>query len=169
MARTNQISEAPELPIISIYKNVGIEVINKETIKYFERASAYGLIQDSNDAKMYSSEMEIWNLEQKTNKFKNTKWNKFLAKTVYNPSFNVTLFWKKVGAYKLTELKAKIINCIEKDDDILTQFVEADFLMYKVEHSTGFAELVSLLNKYCIEVKNEEIIWKENDEWNNKN
>ena len=41
--------------------------------------------------------------------------------------------------------------------------------MYKVEHSTGFAELVSLLNKYCIEVKDEEIICKENDEWNNKN
>ena len=87
-----------------------VEIINKETIKYFERTSAYSLIQDSSDAEMYSDKMEIWNLEQKNDKFKNTKWNRFLAKTIYNPSFEVTLFWKKIGTYKLTELKAKIKN-----------------------------------------------------------
>ncbi|MDG4715527.1 hypothetical protein [Winogradskyella marincola] len=168
MTSKNQISKTPTLPLISIYKNTGIEIINKETIKYFERTSAYGLIQNSSYVEIYSSEMEILNLEQKTDKFKNTKWNRFLAKTVYNPSFDVTLLWKKIGTYKLTELKAKIKVCIEKDDDILTQFVEADFLMHKVEHSTDFTELVNNLNKYCIEVKNEEIIRKENDEWNNK-
>jgi len=168
MTDTNQISEQPKLPLICIYKNKGIEIINKETIKYFERTSAYGLIQDNSDGEMYSSEMEIWNLEQKTDKFKNTKWNRFLAKTFYNPSFDVTLFWKKNGTYELTELKAKVKNCIEKDDDILTQFVEADFLIHKIEHSNDFGELVDNLNKYCIEVKDEEIIWKENDEWNNK-
>lgn len=168
MTNANQISKTPKLPLISIYKNAGIEIINKETVKYFERTSAYGLIQDSSNAEMYSSEMEILNLEQKTDKFKNTKWNRFLAKTVYNPSFDVTLFWKKIGTYKLTELKAKIKTCIEKDDDILTQFIEADFLMHIVEHSTDFTELVNNLNKYCIVVKDEEIIWKENDEWNNK-
>ena len=54
MTNTNQISKTPELPLISIYKNVGIEIINKETIKYFERTSAYSLIQDSSDAEMYS-------------------------------------------------------------------------------------------------------------------
>lgn len=168
MTNTNQISEMPELPLISIYKNAGIEIINKETIKYFDRTSAYSLIQDSSDAEMYSSEMEIWNLEQKTDKFKNTKWNRFLAKTIYNPSFDVTLFWKKIRPYELSELKAKIKNCIGKDNDILTQFVEANFLMHKVECSADFNKLVNNLNKYCIEVKDEEIIQKENDEWNNK-
>ena len=63
---------------------------------------------------------------------------------------------------------AKIKNCIGKDNDILTQFVEANFLMHKVECSADFNELVNNLNKYCIEVKDEEIIQKENDEWNNK-
>jgi hypothetical protein len=167
MTNTNQISKTPELPLISIYKNVGIEIINKETIKYFKRTSAYSLIQDSSDAEMYSDKMEIWNLEQKNDKFKNTKWNRFLAKTIYNPSFEVTLFWKKIGTYKLTELKTKIKNCIEKDDDILTQFVEADFLKYKIETSIDFAELIENLSKYCYDIIDEELIWKENEEWNN--
>ena len=87
MTNTNQISKTPELPLISIYKNTGIEIINKENIKYFERTTAYSLIQDSSDAEMYEDKMEIWNLEQKNDKFKNTKWNRFLAKTIYNPSF----------------------------------------------------------------------------------
>lgn len=167
MTSTNQISETPKLPLISIYKSKGIEIINRETIKYLERTSTYGLMQNSDDAKVYSNEMEMWNLEQKTDKFKNTKWNRFLAKTIYNPSFDVTLFWKKIGMYKLTELKTKINSCIDKDDDILTQFVEADFLKNKVESSVDFSELIDNLNKYCFEIKEEEIIWKENEEWNN--
>ena len=67
----------------------------------------------------------------------------------------------------MTELKAKIKNCIEKDDDILTQFVEADFLKYKIETSIDFAELIENLNKYRFDIIDEELIWKENEEWNN--
>ena len=47
------------------------------------------------------------------------------------------IFWFKF-------LKAKIKNCIEKDDDILTQFVEADFLKYKIETSIDFAEIIEM-------------------------
>ena len=68
MTNTNQISKTPELPLISIYKNVGIEIINKETIKYFERTSAYSLIQDSSDAEMYSDKMEIWKLDRRNSR-----------------------------------------------------------------------------------------------------
>ncbi len=108
MTSENQIS--PKLPVISIYKNRGVEIINLKTIKYFEKATAYSLIQDSSDAEMYSNEMEVWNLEQKTDKFKNTKWNRFLAKTVYSHSFDVTIHWKRIRPYKLDELKTKINN-----------------------------------------------------------
>ncbi|MBJ2173674.1 hypothetical protein JBL43_05455 [Aureibaculum sp. A20] len=168
MTKTNQSSDTPILPLISIFKNRGVEIINSETIKYFKRSSAYSLIQDNNDSEMYSSEMNIWNLEQKTEKFKNTKWNIFLAKTIYNPSFEVNLVWEKKGIYKLTKLKTKIKNCIEKDDDILTQYVEVDFLLHKVEKSSSFSELIDALNNYCFEISDEEKIWKENDEWNSK-
>ena len=136
--------------------------------KYFNKTSAYSLIQENFNSEMYSSEMKIWDLEQKTDKFKNTKWNRFLAKTIYNPSFKVTLCWKQIGIYKLTELKIKIKNCIEKEDDILTPFVESDFFIYKINEAPNFTELIDTLNKYCFEIKEEENIWKENYEWNNK-
>lgn len=168
MMNINQISEQPELPLICIYKNRGIEIINDETIKFFNKASAYSLIQENDDSEMYSSDMKILTLEQKADKFKNTKWNRFLAKTIYNPSFDVNLNWKQVGTYNLTDLKAKIKNCIDKDDDILTQFVDADFFKHKIEESSDFTHLVDNLNKYRFEIKDEESIWKENDEWNNK-
>ncbi|NRD19003.1 hypothetical protein HNV08_03005 [Winogradskyella eckloniae] len=168
MTNTNQTSEQPELPLICIYKNKGIEIINGETIKFFNRTSANSLILGKDDAEMYSSEMNILNLEQKTDKFKNTKWNRFLAKTIYNPSFDVTLNWKQIGTYKLTELKTKIKDCIDKDDDILTQFVDADFFKYKIDESSDFTHLIDNLNKYRFDIIDEESIWKENDEWNNK-
>ena len=164
----NQIPEQPELPLICIYKNRGIEIINNETIKFFNKTSAYSLIQENDDSEMYSSDMKILNLEQKTDKFKNTKWNRFLAKTIYNPSFDVTLNWNQIGTYKLTELKTKIKDCIDKDDDILTQFVDADFFKYKIDESSDFTHLIDNLNKYRFDIKDEESIWKENDKWNNK-
>lgn len=169
MTSNNKTYKKPKLPLISIYKNRGIEIIDNETIKYFHRANAYNLIQDYSDAEMYSNELEKWNLEQKTDKFKNTKWNRFLAKTIYNPSFNVSLSWKKIDNYKLDELKTKIINCIEKDDDILTQFVEADFFISKIENSINFSQLVDNLNKYSCNITDEEIIWNENEEWDKQN
>lgn len=168
MTNINQSTIKPELPLISIYKGRGIEIINHKTIKYFSRVTAYGLIQDSNDAEMFSNKMVKWNLEQQTEKFKNTKWNRFLAKTIYNPSFEATLVWHKIGTYKLTELKEKIKNCIQKDNDVLTQFVDPDFLIYKIENSSDFTELIDNLNKYYFELTDEESVWKENDSWNNK-
>ena len=168
MTNMNQIPEQPELPLICIYKNRGIEIINNETIKFFNKTSAYSLIQENDDSEMYSSDMKILNLEQKTDKFKNTKWNRFLAKTIYNPSFDVTLNWNQIGTYKLTELKTKIKDCIDKDDDILTQFVDADFFKYKIDESSDFTHLIDNLNKYRFDIKDEESIWKENDKWNNK-
>ncbi len=169
MKNTNQITEKPQLPLISIYKNRGIEIINNETIKYFNKANAYNLIQNSSDTEMYSSKMKIWNLEQKTTEFKNTKWNRFLAKTIYNPSFEVVLFWKQINTYELEELKAKIKNCIEKDDDMLTQFVDANFFTYKIEQASNFSQIINTLNTYRFNIRDEENIWKENEEWNKQN
>ncbi len=170
MTYKNQISEKPKLPLISIYKKRGFEIINEDTMKYFTRTNAYNLIQNESDSELYSKNMEVWNFSQKTDKFKNTKWNRFLAKTIYNPIYDVTLVWKKIGIYKLEELKTKIKICIDKDDDVFTQFVEADFFKNMIDNSSSFNELINTLNKYYFEIKDEEMIWKEQDKWNeNKN
>ena len=80
----------------------------------------------------------------------------------------INLIWKKHETYKLTELKDKIKKCIDLDDDILTQFVEADFFKYNIEKASNFSEIVEALNKYRFEVENEENIFKENNEWDSK-
>lgn len=164
MIYKSKVSIKPKTPLISIY-NKGIEIIDSETIKCFNRANAYQLIKDNIDWEMYSSDMKTWKLEQKTDKFKNNTLNRFLAKTIYNPTFEVDVFWEQIEEYLLTELKTKINNCIDADDDILTQFVEADFFKYKIEKSSNFGEIIYSLKRYSFEIENEEAIYKENNEW----
>jgi hypothetical protein len=82
---------------------------------------------------------------------------KFLAHTIYNPSIKVTFQWKKGNAYKLDDLKRKISKQIDKDDDVLTQYEEGNFIKQEIHKSPSFLGVVAILYKYVFKVNEQEL------------
>jgi hypothetical protein len=67
---------------------------------------------------------------------------RLLTKTVSNPTREVALFWTHLRPYPLSELRDAYLDAIEHDDDILTQFVEREELLRRVQQSQNFHDLV---------------------------
>ncbi|WP_461442378.1 hypothetical protein [Maribacter sp.] len=53
--------------------------------------------------------------------------------------------------YTLEELKKEISDCIDDDDDILTQFIESDDLRKEISDSELFESIVQKLKKYMFQ------------------
>ena len=85
---------------------------------------------------------------------------RILARTVYNPMLEARVIWTKESAYQLGDLKNVLKHCVDKDDDIITQYEEAFVIKSAIDKSDSFAALVAILNKYVFAV-NEEELWKE--------
>ena len=65
-------------------------------------------------------------------------------KMLFSPWVPVTYVWREPVEYSLDDLKAVYIKAVEMDDDILTQFVEADPLKKRIEQAQSFHELVEV-------------------------
>ena len=71
----------------------------------------------------------------------------WLARTVFNPRFEITLRWQDIGSYSLDSLKQILIEQVDRDDDILTQCMSAKKLKKGISQASSFDELVGLLKK----------------------
>jgi hypothetical protein len=154
----------PTLPAIGISKQdyvLGIATAATKNSPY--KASLLGYLKHQpNDSLYYDSLGKKWRLHYFDPKplFRKNRWNTILAHTVYNPIIDVEVRWEAVGHYQFCELKAVVAKCIEKDDDILTQYVEKEFLLEKLKQRANFGELIAMLNTYAFEV-DEEALAKE--------
>jgi hypothetical protein len=73
--------------------------------------------------------------------------DKLLAYTFYNPLIPVTFELDPVAENPLTVVKEAVKQAIDADDDILTQWVEADKLQGAVKKASSFKSLVAILKK----------------------
>ena len=87
---------------------------------------------------------------------------KLLANTFYNPLVDVQPRWTNTGNYKLIELKTVINACIDKDNHVLTQFIEPDKLKKVINYSNTFDEICQTLFKYVFDVDEKELLKEEN-------
>jgi hypothetical protein len=71
--------------------------------------------------------------------------SKLLAATIYNPRFAVRYEYRRVGPYDLGVLRGALLRAIDKDDDILTQFHDADDLTRRLAHATSFDDVAEVL------------------------
>jgi hypothetical protein len=71
--------------------------------------------------------------------------SKLMAATIHNPTFNVTYEYQSTGFYQLDELKQALRAAVEKDDDSLTQFHEAEELTSRIDAAKDFDDLVEML------------------------
>ena len=62
-------------------------------------------------------------------------------------------------------LDYNISENVDKTNPI--EYFKKGIIEYKIETSIDFAELIENLSKYCYDIIDEELIWKENEEGNN--
>ena len=72
---------------------------------------------------------------------------KLLAYTLYNPQLETTVTYAQPRRYALEEPKDALRRAVEQDDDILTQFYEADELGQQISVATTHADLVSVIRR----------------------
>jgi hypothetical protein len=70
---------------------------------------------------------------------------KALSYSFYNPTIKVECEWLPQGDFVLSELKTRIEQCVAEDDDVLTQFIEADHLIRLVKQARHFEDIYMVL------------------------
>jgi hypothetical protein len=140
-----------------------LDLIETDDRHSLTNTTALGLIKDIyKKYKVYDKDGLLWIIDKVDSNYKLNGLKKFLARTIYNPFVKVTLTWKKIGEYNLDELKKDICNQVDKDDDIITQWEEGDFIKHKIKNCNSFDDIVATLNKYVFKV-DEEKLWKEQE------
>lgn len=140
----------PEFPIISIY-NHSLDIILIE--QELTTATVLGVIKGGADTFAFDCVGNKWTYKLNTGKANFNFWTRLLANTFYNPVVKVIPEWTILEKYSIEELKETIINLIDKDYDILTQFVEAETLKLEINKCTSFEEICSVLNENIFEYK----------------
>ena len=93
---------------------------------------------------VYDSQGRKWQAKGIESPYRRSWWTVLLANTVYNPRIAVTLLWRESEPYSLEELRLAYAKAVDKDDDILTQFVESDELKKRISEAQSFDELVEV-------------------------
>ncbi len=152
----------PTFPIILVdNKSDYLDLVDNGDI--LTNFNVLGLIKGSyKNVKAYDKDGHLWKIDKVDSNYKLNGITKFLAYSVYNPKIKVAISWMKIVDYKLDELKSDISMQVDRDDDIITQFVNGEFIKHKIEKCDSFGDIVKTLDKYVFKV-NEEEIWKEKE------
>jgi hypothetical protein len=74
---------------------------------------------------------------------------------VYNPRVAVRYEYRSLGRYHLDELEQALLEAIDKDDDVLTQFHDADDLQRRLGYAVSFGDVVEVLHHAATETDND--------------
>jgi hypothetical protein len=155
-------TDIPTYPIILTDNTTGyLDLIDNGD--YLTNSNALGLIkQVQKNFQAYDKDGLLWKVDKVDSNYKVNGLTKFLAYTVYNPQIKVTIAWTKISDYTLDDLKRDINRQVDRDDDIITQFEEAEIIKGEIENCDSFDNIIKTLNKYVFKV-NEEVLWKEQE------
>ena len=94
---------------------------------------------------LYDSSNTVWQLHKLVPEKPATFLRLLLAQTFYNPSVEVSVQLVKHNDENNDKIIAAINKAIDKDDDILTQTIEAEDLKTAIKNKTTFEELIATL------------------------
>lgn len=134
----------PEFPLILELKHNYLDLVPDEDA--VKSASAYGILYGKGNGICFDSNNRKWRLTLTSSKIKNNTFTKLLAATFYNPTVETVALWEPIGNYEMDELKKMVINCIENDDDVLTQFIEVDEFSDKVSQCNTLQEVYNTID-----------------------
>jgi hypothetical protein len=139
----------PEFPIICIDKKYFVELLDSEA--RMSKVSALALINvpTFQDIFVFDKNGFQWSYKMISTEFKETFFNRILIKAgFYFRTFSATVIWTRVCEYDLAKLKENLVNCVDQDDDILTQFIEPKDLSNAIRDAKTFDDLVTVLKNY---------------------
>lgn len=146
----------PEFPLISIYKNLGLNIFTDDTL--FRKVTTNTFIsQNPDENNLYDRYGKRWTFRFVNGNIKDNFKTRILANTLYNPMVNVDIEWTQTGTYNLDDLKNAIFLCVDKDDDIITQFEEADDIKNKIKNCATFEEILFTLDKLVFMVNEKKL------------
>jgi hypothetical protein len=71
--------------------------------------------------------------------------SKLLAATFHNPQLTARYEYRSLGPYELGALKQALLRAIDEDDDVLTQFHDAEELQRRTRAATTYDDVVAVL------------------------
>ncbi|NNT73270.1 hypothetical protein HKT18_13705 [Flavobacterium sp. IMCC34852] len=144
----------PKFPIISIYNNA-VDLIPNQT--YLSKAKVLGVLKGNSNSIAFDSAGNKWSFKLTSDKISDNFITRFLANTFYNPTVDVIPEWKMIGEFEIDEIKSVLIKSIEKDEDVLTQFIDSEDIKNHVNKAHSFETIYNILNRYVFEYNEEEI------------
>jgi hypothetical protein len=89
----------------------------------------------------YAADETKWNMRYESPGL--SIWTR-LSQFTQTPKITVPLQWNRCGTYRIDELRAAFLQAVEHDDDVLTQFVERDDLITRLNAGATFGEFVRI-------------------------
>lgn len=77
-----------------------------------------------------------------------TFWQRLLSYRFYNPMVKVDVHWTYLGAYFFQELKDIFASSLGFAEDRLSELVEDDVLIEKVNETTTMQQLLAVIDRY---------------------
>lgn len=147
--------DKPVFPLINIYDLYHVDLLSSD-INLF-KAKTSELLDMGDESLVYDASGKVWRYKLSSKSFKNTFLRRLLAYTFYNPEYDTQPVWSQKGEYELDDLKDSLKQCVDKDDDVITQYEDADIIKREIDISFTFPDLVDVLNKYVFDVRHDEI------------
>ena len=146
---------APPFPLIVI-TGKHLDIVKEEHL--LKQASLLWLSKGTVSETLYFDGFsKLWKSRIKPETFKPTLLKRLLAETFYNPVLQIDRVWTQADTYTIDKLKELIIQCINEDDDILTQFIEADNLKARIQDCQDFFDIIGVLTRYVFDPDEERI------------
>ena len=132
-------NDTPTFPVFMINNRGG--VLGAKEMNPLTHSSLAGICQiDNVAARYFDAHGKVWSATIARAPYPVNIWTKILAQ-IYNPRFQVELQWKQEGSFTLTELQERLCKCVDTNEDILTQFMEADKLKTLIRETKTFEHL----------------------------
>jgi hypothetical protein len=89
---------------------------------------------------VYDSAGTAWGFRFQSQRTNYTMFDRLLAE-IYNPVREVPVIWSVHHEYSIPEIQEAYLDALAHDDDILTQFVEAEELERRIRRCQDFQDL----------------------------
>jgi hypothetical protein len=107
-----------------------------------KRVSRMTLVKEyDSHCTIYDYEGVAWGFHFVGRKEKYSLFDRLLAE-LYNPSREFPVSYSQLRPYEFAELQRAYLDAVAHDDDILTQFVEADELTERIKQCANFKQLL---------------------------
>lgn len=147
---------SPSYPLIAANDSYFVQIIPEDV---WGTGNVRGVLRQDPDALFYDRNGHKWTKRGSSPKVKPNFLTRLLAETVYNPIVPIHVEWTYAGTYALEELKAAIARQVDKDDDILTQFLDGATVKAEVDAADSFEAVIAALNATVFEFDADDPRW----------